>query len=118
MIIKSWSAHSAAAARLTNMNFLLFLCLVFGSTSLNLVQANTDVLNSQNVKYEARSHELDPEILEEIFPEDYIKAHLGVKSDDEVREDLQHEVSGGDARDRGVHTWIGVFFLFTLLLWL
>merc|ERR1711971_256439 len=108
--------HSTAGARLTNMNFRL-LVIVFSSSSF--VQA--DVFNNQVIEYSAKSHELDPEMVEEIFPEEYIKAHLGLKSDDQVRdEEVRHdEVSGGGTTsDRGVHTWIGVFLplLFTLLL--
>ena len=75
-------------------------------------------------------------MLEEIFPEEYVKAHSGVKSVDEFQEEelqaeelqgeevqakevqgeeVRDEVSGGGKRDRAVLTWFGVFFLFTLL---
>ena len=85
-------------------------------------------------------------MLEEIFPEEYVKAHSGVKSVDEFQEEelqaeelqaeelqgeelqgeevqakevqgeeVRDEVSGGGRGDHAVLTWIGVFFLFTLL---
>ena len=94
------------------MNFHL-LVIVFSSSTF--VQADTaDVLdlNNQIIEYSAKSHELDPEMVEEIFPEEYIKAHLGVKNFDEVAA----EVSSGGTRDRGVHLCMGIFVLFTLLL--
>ena len=97
------------------MNFRL-LVIVFSS----FVQAD-NVFNNQVIEYSAKSHELDPEMVEEIFPEEYIKAHLGLKSDDQVRDEevSDDKVSGGGTTsDRGVHTWIGVFvpLLFTLLM--
>ena len=96
------------------MNFRL-LVIVFSS----FVQA--DLFNNQVIEYSAKSHELDPEMVEEIFPEEYIKAHLGLKSDDQVRdEEVKYdEVSGGGTTsERGVHTLIGVFLpiLITLLM--
>ena len=139
-------AHSTAAARLTNMNFLAILGLVFVFASWSLVQAYTELFdpNNQNIEYVAKSHEPDPHMLEEIFPEEYVKAHSGVKSVDEFQEEelqaeelkaeelqgeevqakevqgeeVRDEVSGGGRRDRAVLTWFGVFFLFTLLFWL
>ena len=121
MIIKTWSAHSTAGARITNMKLPTLLGLVFVFASWSLVQANTDVfdLNNQTIEYAAKSQTPDPEMLEEIFPEEYMKAHSQVKNFDEFQtEELRHEVSGGGRRDGGVHTWMGVFFLFTLLFWL
>ena len=125
------------------MNFLAILGLVFVFASWSLVQAYTELFdpNNQNIEYVAKSHEPDPHMLEEIFPEEYVKAHSGVKSVDEFQEEelqaeelqaeelqgeevqgeevqeeeVQHEVSGGGRGDHGVLTWIGVFFLFTLL---
>ena len=96
------------------MNFPTLLGLVFVFASRSLVQANSDVLDpsNQNIEYTAKSHEPDPQMLEEIFPEEYIKAHLGVKNFDEVAA----EVSSGGTRDRGVHLCMGIFVLFTLLL--
>lgn len=117
VIIKNWlAAHSTAVARLTNMNFPTLLSLVFVFGSSSFVQANTDVFdpNNQTIEYVAKTHEPDQEMLEEIFPEEYIKAHLGVKNFDEVAA----EVSSGGTRDRGVHLCMGIFVLFTLLLWL
>ena len=108
------------------MNFLTTLGLVFVFGSF--VQANTDVLdlNNQNIEYVAKSQTPNPEMLEEIFPEEYVKAHEGLKSNDEVQEEIgsikvqeevrQSTVSGGSKRDqRAVHTWMGVFLLFTFL---
>ena len=120
------------------MNFLAILGLVFVFASWSLVQAYTELFdpNNQNIEYVAKSHEPDPHMLEEIFPEEYVKAHSGVKSVDEFQEEelqaeelqaeevqaeevqakeVRHEVSGGGRGDHGVLTWIGVFFLFTLL---
>ena len=120
------------------MNFLTLLGLVLVFASWSLVQAYTELFdpNNQNIEYVAKSHEPDPHMLEEIFPEEYVKAHSGVKSVDEFQEEelqaeelqaaevqaeevqakeVQHEVSGGGRGDRSVLTWIGVFFLFTLL---
>ena len=96
------------------MNFPTLLSLVFVFGSWSIVQANTDVFdpNNQTIEYVAKTYEPDQEMLEEIFPEEYIKAHLGVKNFDEVAA----EVSSGDTRDRGVHLCMGVLFLFTLLL--
>ena len=102
------------------MNFHLLVIVFSSSTFVQAETADVLDLNNQIIEYSAKSHELDPEMVEEIFPEEYIKAHLGLKSDDQVRDDeIKHdEVSGGGTRDRGVHTWIGVFLplLFTLLL--
>merc|ERR1712130_449437 len=99
----------------TNMNFLTTLSLVFVFGSF--VQANTDVLdlNNQNIEYVAKSQTPNPEILEEIFPEEYVKAHEGIKSNDKVQEEVrQSTVSGGSKIDqRAVHTWMGAFLLFT-----
>merc|ERR1712037_952944 len=129
--------HSTAVARLTNMNFPALLGLVFVFASWSLVQAYTELFdpNNQNIEYVAKSHEPDPHMLEEIFPEEYVKAHSGVKSVDELQaeelqaeelqgeelqgeevqeEEVQHEASGGGRGDRCVLTWIGVFFLLTL----
>ena len=96
------------------MNFRL-LVIVFSS----FVQA--DLFNNQVIEYSAKSHELDPEMVEEIFPEEYIKAHLGLKSDDQVRDEevRDDEVSGGGTTSVcGFQTWIGVFLplLLTLLM--
>merc|ERR1711934_1278308 len=118
---------STAVACLTNMNFPALLGLVFVFASWSLVQADIDAFgpNNQNIEYVAKSHEPDPHMLEEIFPEEYVKAHTGVKTVDEVQEEelqaeelqaaevqakeVQHEVSGGGRGDRSVLTWIGVF---------
>ena len=116
----------------------LLICSIFtflGSSVL--VQADSEVLDfidkSQNISYTAENHSLDPELEEEIFPEEYIRSHLGIKSAVELKSDndaaqgsgeIEEEVtevvpqSGGDARNQGVVLWIGALlpFLVTLLL--
>ena len=116
----------------------LLICSIFtflGSSVL--VQADSEVLDfidkSENISYTAENHTLDPELEEEIFPEEYIRSHLGIKSalhlesdndgaqgSGEIEEEVTEVVpqSGGDARNKSVVLWIGAFlpFLVTLLL--
>ena len=119
------------------MSFLL-ICSTFAFLGSSvLVQADSEVLDfidkSQNISYTAENHSLDPELEEEIFPEEYIRSHLGIKSalhlesdndgaqgSGEIEEEVTEVVplSGGDARNHGVVLWIGALlpFLVTLLL--
>ena len=119
------------------MSFLLICSIFTFLGSSVLVQADSEVLDfidkSQNISYTAENHTLDPELEEEIFPEEYIRSHLGIKSAVELKSDndaaqgsgeIEEEVtevvpqSGGDARNQGVVLWIGALlpFLVTLLL--
>ena len=119
------------------MSFLLICSIFTFLGSSVLVQADSEVLDfidkSQNISYTAENHSLDPELEEEIFPEEYIRSHLGIKSAVELKSDndgaqgsgeIEEEVtevvpqSGGDARNQGVVLWIGALlpFLVTLLL--
>ena len=119
------------------MSFLLIYSIFTFLGSSVLVQADSEVLDfidkSQNISYTAENHSLDPELEEEIFPEEYIRSHLGIKSAVELKSDndaaqgsgeIEEEVtevvpqSGGDARNQGVVLWIGALlpFLVTLLL--
>ena len=119
------------------MSFLLIYSIFTFLGSSVLVQADSEVLDfidkSQNISYTAENHTLDPELEEEIFPEEYIRSHLGIKSAVELKSDndaaqgsgeIEEEVtevvpqSGGDARNQGVVLWIGALlpFLVTLLL--
>ena len=114
------------------MSFLLTCSILTFLGSSVLVQADSEVLDfidkSRNISYTAENHTLDPELEEEIFPEEYIRSHLGIKSalhlesekggaqgSGEIEEAPQ---SGGDARNKGVVLWIGALlpFLVTLLL--
>ena len=119
------------------MSFLLICSIFTFLGSSVLVQADSEVLDfidkSQNISYTAENLTLDPELEEEIFPEEYIRSHLGIKSAVELKSDndaaqgsgeIEEEVtevvpqSGGDARNQCVVLWIGAFlpFLVTLLL--
>ena len=119
------------------MSFLLIYSIFTFLGSSVLVQADSEVLDfidkSQNISYTAENLTLDPELEEEIFPEEYIRSHLGIKSAVELKSDndaaqgsgeIEEEVtevvpqSGGDARNQGVVLWIGALlpFLVTLLL--
>ena len=115
------------------MTFLLICSIFTFLGSSVLVQADSEVLNfidkSQNISYTAENHTLDPELEEDIFPEEYIRSHLGIKSavhlesnndgaqgSGEIEEEVTEVVpqSGGNAQNQGVVLWIGA--LVTLLL--
>ena len=119
------------------MSFLLICSIFTFLGSSVLVQADSEVLDfidkSQNISYTAENHTLDPELEEDIFPEEYIRSHLGIKSalhlesdndgaqgSGEIEEEVTEVVpqSGGDARNQGVVLWIGALLplLVTLLL--
>ena len=117
------------------MNFLLLLNIIIVANTVDVFDFNT----TQNINYTAININFTfPEMLEEIFPEEYMKAHLELKSDDEVREEarggvtdkseaevkegvsgviqkgVKGEVSGGGGRDLG--SWTGVLLLLLLTL--
>ena len=119
------------------MSFLLICSIFTFLGSSVLVQADSEVLDffgkSQNISYTAENHTLDPELEEDIFPEEYIRSHLGIKSavhlesnndgaqgSGEIEEEVTEVVpqSGGNARNQGGVLWIGALlpFLVTLLL--
>ena len=117
------------------MSFLLICSIFTFLGSSVLVQADSEVLDfidkSQNISYTAENHTLDPELEEEIFPEEYIRSHLGIKSAVELKSDndaaqgsgeIEEEVtevvpqSGGDARNQGVVLWIGALLPFLVTL--
>ena len=119
------------------MSFLLICSIFTFLGSSVLVQADSEVLDfidkSQNISYTAENLTLDPELEEEIFPEEYIRSHLGIKSalhlesdndgaqgSGEIEEEVTEVVpqSGGDARNKSVVLWIGALlpWLVTLLL--
>ena len=116
------------------MSFLLICSIFTFLGSSVLVQADSEVLNfidkSQNISYTAENHTLDPELEDDIFPEEYIRSHLGIKSavhlesnndgaqgSGEIEEEVTEVVpqSGGNARNQGVVLWIGALLPFLVI---
>ena len=116
------------------MSFLLICSIFTFLGSSVLVQADSEVLNfidkSQNISYTAENHTLDPELEEDIFPEEYIRSHLGIKSAFQLNSDndgaqgsgeIEEEVtevvlqSGCDARNQGVVLWIEALLPFLVI---
>ena len=116
------------------MSFLLICSIFTFLGSSVLVQADSEVLNfidkSENISYTAENHTLDPELEDDIFPEEYIRSHLGIKSavhlesnndgaqgSGEIEEEVTEVVlqSGGDARNQFVVLWIEALLPFLVI---